>query len=74
MLSLLAYSHYVAHYVTRREILKALNLDAIVVSSSHNFAWLTCGGRNYVNMSVEGIILLIFNHFCSDYCIMVMYA
>uniref|UniRef100_K3WD78 Peptidase M24 domain-containing protein n=1 Tax=Globisporangium ultimum (strain ATCC 200006 / CBS 805.95 / DAOM BR144) TaxID=431595 RepID=K3WD78_GLOUD len=37
-----------------RQVLVELNLDGGVLSYAHNFAWLTGGGRSFINMATEG--------------------
>lgn len=37
-----------------RKVLTELELDGAVLSYSHNFAWLTGGGRLFINMAVDG--------------------
>ena len=37
-----------------RSLLAAKGLDAAFIKRQDNFAWLTCGGRNYVGMGEVG--------------------
>ena len=36
-----------------RELMDAQGLDALAISTTANFAWLTCGGSNYVGIASE---------------------
>jgi len=42
----------------RRESLNRLHVHACVLTLSHNFSWLTGGGRNYILQSTEGIFVI----------------
>ncbi|KAL4157083.1 hypothetical protein PRNP1_006109 [Phytophthora ramorum] len=45
------FQHKVAHV---RSLMKELGYDAVVLSLSANFAWITSGARSYVFMATEG--------------------
>jgi antitoxin VapB len=54
------YTEYTTKLQKLRSSLKEKQLPCILITLQHNFAWLTCGGRNYVGIHSERGVASIF--------------